>query len=460
MNSQEAWLQEQENITKLEKEQPELIECKKKRAESDIFQEIGIWNMPANRPEGYLRRFYSDFIVEEKTQENTVIRVNEIIKGLKNEKTAEANLLTANLIKIGITTNIAVERLIKAFGLKGNIGYAGLKDEEAITGQQITFPKIKMPFEEIENTKILNILLTNFYYGSKSLRPGYLEGNEFTIAVRTKEKINEQRLLVKLETLEKFGFLNYFQSQRFGGIRLDSHQIGKLIMQGRYELAVRYLLFKTNEYEMSLIAQLKKQAEKLYPEYSEIIKIFEKLPYSFFQELTVLKYLENNLADYVGALLEIKDSITICIYAYSSLLFNKYLSLYSKERGCTNETFPLLLSNDRADHKIYQSFLIEDKTDNFLENLKPLRHIYFKPRQLAARIFLKNINYKLFNGGVVINFFLPKGAYATTFLSNIFELHEGAPVPEWVSDNEIDVKEMLGQGSLEELKTIFKNSWK
>lgn len=460
MNSQEAWLKQEANLAELKKEQPELLICKKRRTESDIFKEIGIWNMPANRSHGYLRRFFSDFIVEEKTQENNTIRVNEIKKGLQNEKTAEANLLTANLIKIGITTNIAVERLVKSFKLKGNIGYAGLKDEEAITGQQITFPKIKIPFSEIENTKILNILLTNFHYSAKSLRPGYLEGNEFTIAIRAENKIDERLLSAKLQTLEKFGFLNYFQSQRFGGIRLDSHQIGKLIMQGRYELTVRYLLFKTNEYEMPLIAKLKKQGEKLYPDYKGVIKLFEQLPYSFFQELRILDYLVNNPTDYVGALMEIKDSITICIYAYSSLLFNKYISLYSKEKGCTNETFPLLLSDDRADHKIYKKFLDEDKTVNFLENLRPLKHLFFKPRQLAARIFLKNIKYKFFNGGVIINFFLPRGAYATTFLSNIFELHEGAPMPEWVNGDEIDAKEMLGQGSLKTLREYFKNSWK
>lgn len=460
MNSQEAWLKQAEIIKKIKQERPDLVQCLKRIAEVDVFKEIGIWNMPSNRPPGYLRRFCSDFIVEEKTQDGKFIRVNEINRGLTNEKNAANNLLAANLIKIGITTNMAVERLAKVFNLKGQLGYAGLKDEEAITAQQVTFPKIKMPLEEIQRIKILNILLTNFHYSSKSLRPGYLNGNNFIITVRTEEKIAEKKLAANLRTIEKYGFLNYFQSQRFGGVRLDSHKIGKLIMQGRYELAVKYLLFKTNEYEMPLIADLKNQGEKIYPDYKSIIEIFNKLPYSFFQELKVLYYLKENPTDLVGALLEIKDSITMCIYAYSSLLFNKYLSVYSKEKGCIDENFPLLLSSNKQDHKIYQKFLAEDNTNNFLNNLKPLKHIYFKSRQLPARIFPKNVDYKIFDQGAIINFYLPKGAYATTFLSNIFELHEGSPAPDWVSGREIDAKEMLKQGSLKELKTIFKESWK
>ena len=54
---------------------------------------------------------------------------------------------------------------------------------------------------------------------------------------------------------------------------------------------------------------------------------------------------------------------------------------------------------------------------------------------------------------------MPKGAYATTLLSNIFKLHEDRPIPDWVGGGRIDAKEMLGEGSLKELKKIFKDYW-
>lgn len=458
MNSQEAWQKQEKIIKDLKANNPKLIESKKIREEADIFKEIGIWNMPQNRQKGFIRFYFDDFLVEEKTQDNQIIKINEINKKIppKNESLKS---LYAHMIKVGITTTTALDRVSKALELKSKIGFAGLKDEEAVTAQLIALHRTKYSPEEIQKIKIPNVLLTGFYYGEKTLRPGYLDGNIFTITVRTQDKVNEGELAVRLNNIEKYGMLNYYQSQRFGGIRLDSHKIGKLICQGKYELAVKYLLFHTNEYEMPLIARLKKEGEKVYPDFSQMIKIFEKLPYSFLQELKVAYFLQNNSSDFIGALREIKESITICIYAYASLLFNKYLSFYSKKHGCVNEEFPLLLSPDPRDQMIYKEYLKEDDTENFIKNIRPLKFIYLAKRTCAGRVFPKNLSFKTFNGGAVVYFFLPKGSYATTLLSNLFEIYEGRPAPEWVRENRIDAKEILGQGSLDELKEIFKDYW-
>ncbi len=459
MNSQEAWEKQEKIIEYYKENNPELIECKKVREESDIFQEIGIWNIPQNRQKGFIRLLFQDFIVEEKTQNNKIVRINEISNEILKRKEGDQKSLYAHMIKVGLTTTTALERISKLFELKSNIGYAGLKDEEAITAQLIALHKIRRTPEEIQNAKIPNVLLTNFYYGESTLRPGYLDGNVFTITVRTQNKVDENELAVRLRNIGQYGILNYYQSQRFGGVRLDSHKIGKLICQGKYELAIRFLLFHTNKYEMPIIAKLKKEGEKVYPDYNKLIEIFEKFPYSFYQELRVINYLKNNPGDFTGALREIKDSITICIYAYGSLLFNRHLSVYSKKNGCVEEVFPLLLSNDRNDYNMYREFLEEDNTVDFIRNIKPLRFIYLTKRTCPGRVFPRDINFKTFDGGAVINFFLRKGSYATTMLSSLFEIYEGKPIPEWVSNNEVDAKKLLGQGSLDELKEIFKDCW-
>ena len=408
-----------------------------------------------------MRYYNSDFIVEERAQNNKIIFVNDLTEN-NNQKpggSSDPVSMFAHLIKIGITTNIAVERVKAALKIKKNIGYAGLKDEFALTAQAISFPKTKLTVEEIKKIKIPNIHLTNFSWQSGFLRPGYLDGNHFTITIRTKDKVNEAELATKLETISKYGFLNYFQSQRFGGVRLDSHKIGKLIMQGKYELAIRFLLFRTNEYEMPLIASIKKQGEKFYPNLEKVVELFNQLPYSLFYELKVLNYLNKNSEDFIGALKEIKDSITICIYAYSSLLFNKHLSIYSRQKGCIDEKFPLLISTDRRDHQIYANYLREDETENFMDNLRNLRFIYFNKRELPGRIIPKDINFKLFSGGVVVKFFLPKGVYATTLLANLFKLSEDRPIPTWVDNSTIDPIALFGQGNLDNIKGLFNDYW-
>ena len=98
----------------------------------------------------------------------------------------------------------------------------------------------------------------------------------------------------------------------------------------------------------------------------------------------------------------------------------------------------MLISPEPKDSLIYKKYLAEDGTENFLKNLLPLKITYLARRKVKARIFPENISFKVFPAGAVISFSLPKGAYATTFLANIFKLYEDEPIPAWVKDTEID----------------------
>ena len=222
MNLQTAWQKQEETVKRLKKERPELIISQKQRREEDVFNEVGILNMPQNRPLAYLRLFFEDFIVEEITADNKIVRVNEIGNN-NHERGEKEKTLYAHLIKMGLTTNAAVEKVAQELEFSGAIGYAGLKDDKAITAQLIAMRKGRLSIEEIEKKEMQNIILTNFYFGKDNIRPGYLKGNLFTITARTKDEVNEGELAIKLENIGKYGILNYYQSQRFGGVRLDSH---------------------------------------------------------------------------------------------------------------------------------------------------------------------------------------------------------------------------------------------
>ncbi len=459
MTPKEALIKQQVNIEKLEKTAPDSIRINKRQPEVEIFRTIGIWNMSPDRPLGFLRLHNEDFIVEEKTRQGTVTRIDDIDNTTPTKPEDNNKNLFAHLIKYGSTTNAAIDRVSDVLELKKQIGHAGLKDERALTSQLISLPALRPGDEEILKAKIPKAFLTKLQYHDDYLRPGFLQGNYFTIVIRTKDTISEPELAIRLQAIEQFGILNYYQKQRFGGLRLENHNVGKLLAQGRFELAVKYILFKTTDYEMPIIRDIKKQAEAVFPDYSAMIKIFEKLPFSFFYELKLVEYLKDNPNNFIGALNAIKESATICVYAYASLLFNKYLSVYTKEHGCVDEEFPLLISPDRKDQSIYQEYLKEDKTENFYENLKKLKFIYFAKRKVVGRMQVQDIKYKIFNGGVVISFYLSKGSYATTFLANLFELIESDPVPRWVSADRIDSLQIMGRPGLGKLKEIFKDYW-
>lgn len=459
MTPKEALKRQEETIKEIEKNDPELIRIQKRQTEAEIFKEIGIWNMPANRPKGFLRLYNEDFIVEEKTQKGTVVRIDDLDPTIPVKPEDKNKNMFAHLIKYGTTTNAAIDRTADAFGLKKLIGHAGLKDERALTAQLISLPAIRPGDEEILNIKIPRVHITKLQYHDDYLRPGFLEGNYFTIAIRTENNINEAELAMRLGTIEKFGILNYYQKQRFGGLRLLNHSVGKLLAQGRFELAIKFILFKTNNYEMPIIKELKKQAEAVAPDYGKMVDIFERLPFSFFYELKLVNHLKENTNDFVGALTTIKESATICVYSYASLLFNKYLSEYTKKNGCVDEVFPLLLSPDKKDQLIYKKYLEEDETENFYENLRKLKFIYFAKRTVTGRVRVEDIKYKLFDHGAVVNFYLSKGSYATTFLANLFELIESDPVPEWVRGDRIDPLAIMGRPGLGKLKEIFGDYW-
>lgn len=459
MNSEQAWQKQNKTIEYYREHQPETLKHPVKKTEAEIFSEIGIGNLPLGRLPGYLRLFPQDFIVEEKMFGGGVVKINEFLASKPNRGERD-NTLYAHLIKIGIPTNVAIERLADNFNFDINkIGFAGLKDADALTAQLIAFSGGKILIEEIEKKKIPNIILTNLHYSTHSLAPGDLAANIFTITVRTEESLDEMAVKTRVEMIEKYGVLNYFQSQRFGGLRLLSHKLGKLILQGNYDLAIRLFLFKTSSDDIPLIIKLRKEAEKSFPDWQKIEKIFKELPYTFANELKVARYLAENKDNVIGALIEIKDQTQLWVYAYSSLLFNKYLTLYSKTRGVVEEKLPVFLSDDSADSRLYQNYLKEDKTLNWRKNLRPFKFIQIKKRLTSGRVWPTEINYRLFDGGAVIKFALGKGSYATTMLANLFELRQGLPTPEWLDTTETDPKEILGQGSIKQVRELLKDYW-
>jgi TruD family tRNA pseudouridine synthase len=457
MKSEAAWKQQAETMERYRKEQPEMLLNAVKKTEAEIFSEIGIYNLTADRTQAYVRLFPTDFIVEEKISSGDVIKVNAESISSSDRKERD-NTVYANMVKIGIPTNVAIERLADTYDFDINkIGYAGLKDADALTAQLVTFSGGRMTIEEIESKKTANLVLTNLHYGTHSLAPGDLTGNVFTITLRTRGQIDETLFRVKAELIAKFGVLNYFQSQRFGGLRLISHKLGRLILQGEYGKAVRFYLFTTSENDIPLVVKIRKAAEQSFPDWEKIEKIFSELPYTFSNELKIARYLQGNHDNPVGALLEVKDQTQLWIYAYSSLLFNKHLSVFAKTNGVVREKIPTALSSDPADQRLYQKYFEEDGTLGWSKNLTPFKFVQIKKRLIDGRLWPTDLAYRFFDGGVVLKFGLGKGSYATTLMSNFFELCLGLPIPEWVNKSEIDPKSMFQEGSLDGIKDVLKD---
>jgi len=450
-------------ISELFKKEQEIFEAYKNKSpellisppilEKDVLSRIGIDISFPPRPQGYIRFYPQDFIVEEVSRNGEISEIE-----LKNNEISPSFPfnLGCNLIKIELPTLDSLNILSETLQIKiKRITYAGLKDTDAFTSQKIIIIDVGSDLlERIKKLSLSNILLTDFTIEKEFLSPGRLSGNRFFIFIRIKEKIDEKYLNLTLERIKKEGILNFYFSQRFGEPRFINHILGKLISQGKYREAVFNFLVNSGLSEIPLIKKKREEANNYFGNWKEMKKIFLEFPFTFRNEILLLSYLENNPSDFTGALASIKDMAQIFIFAYSSYLFNKILSLSQKGLDL-HEEIPLLLSDNWRDWKVYEYWLLEDKTQDFITNLKPfLKFFKLRRRFVKSRIFPEKVISKIMPEGTALSFILGKGSYATTFLSYLFEIKAASPVPEWINNKEYDIKKELGFGSLNNIKKL------
>lgn len=446
---------QQESLKQLQKEQPELFEVGEIFEEEKILPEIGILNLSKDRLKGFIRLYPHDFIVEEIQDDGSISQVEPMDVRIDEPKTEKFTLF-ADLVKVGISTLDALNRLAKQLKISvDKIGTAGIKDASAMTSQRVALPGIKR--EGLKDIKFEGFFLTNFKYGRGTVEKGAIKGNRFSIFVRTEKELNNKWIEERINYIQRNGFLNYYNIQRFGGQRLLSHKLGRLILQGHYAEAIKKALVEQNKFNIRLVKLLREKAKTVYGNWQEMKKIYSLLPYAFRQEIKILNYLIEKPNNYIGALIHLQDQTTLWVYAYGSWLFNKYLSEHADNPKHLLSEVPLILSPDENDNEIYQKWLNEDRISDIRVALKPFKFIQFKKRAVKTIIVPEIIETAIVPEGVIICFFLPKGVYATTFLMNLFKLQQGLPLPRWLKTTEYDIKKLLGTGTIEPAKEILKD---
>ena len=151
--------------------------------------------------------------------------------------------------KRGFSTMAAADILAKALGRRNiDIGYAGLKDKQAITTQWFSVEHL-----ETARAKSLELptgmkVVTITRHRNK-IKRGHLAGNKFIIKVRNPEWSRAGATLDEpakkaetiLNALEKTGVPNFFGPQRFG-MRRDNHLLGLALLTGNAkDFADRFL---------------------------------------------------------------------------------------------------------------------------------------------------------------------------------------------------------------------------
>ncbi|MBU2577190.1 MAG: tRNA pseudouridine(13) synthase TruD [Nanoarchaeota archaeon] len=277
-----------------------------------------------------------------------------------------------------------------------DIGYAGSKDKRAWTSQRISI--FQPDLEKIKNFQHPNIILKNFNWNKRKIKMGYLEGNHFKITLRDIDKKGAMKITKHIRS--KDWFPNYFGPQRFG-INGNNVKIGKLILKRKFEEAIQ---------EIS----------------DDNLRQKEIFQY----------YLSKNPEDFIGTLRRAeRKSMLMYVNAVQSKIFNEILE-EALEEGLTftkqGQTSCLLIGyktrffNGRLG-EIEQQVLASHNLTLEDFDIKEIPYLRIKGSFRKAITEIKDLQIEVeddeeFEGSkkIILEFTLPSGVYATTFLENFF----------------------------------------
>ncbi|MDD5110031.1 MAG: tRNA pseudouridine(13) synthase TruD [Patescibacteria group bacterium] len=447
---------EQELLQGLRTRQPQDFEPRRTFTPEQILQRIGIRVDFGHLPQGYLNLYPQDFVVEEVALDGRVSTIApKALSPLPPPHEGERTLYV-DLVKAGLSTLEACQGIAHALGIaERQISYAGLKDKAAITAQRIAIRQVDP--ERIAAAVVGGVHLQEFAWGKGALRKGGLAGNRFTIVVRTPVTVGAGWLQRSLERWGN-GFYNFYYLQRFGTPRLLSHELGRAILQGDYAGAVRTFLCAQGYYDAPYFNRLREQARDHFGDWKSMVKLFAPLPDTCHLEHRMLAHLVEYPDDFRGALLAVSDQATLWVYAYASYLFNLHLSQMVTQGAKLPARLPLLLHPDCRAVETYQRELAADGISDLTE---ALRAFFGRPmvsvNNVCATVVRPTVlGSKIVDRAVVLSFELPPAAYATTFLSHLFALARGLPLPDWLDRTRHDSQALLGSGSMAAIEEVFR----
>ncbi|GAA8320316.1 tRNA pseudouridine(13) synthase TruD [Helicobacter pylori] len=320
--------------------------------------------------------------------------------------------------KSGLSTLEMLQIFSQILGVRiAELGYAGLKDKNALTTQFISLPKKYTPLLEknTHNLQERNLKILSLNYHHNKIKLGHLKGNRFFMRFKKMTPLNAQKTEQVLEQIAQFGMPNYFGSQRFGKFN-DNHQEGLKILQNQTKFAHQKLnAFLISSYQSYLFnALLSKRLE-----ISKIISAFsvkENLEFFKQKNLSVdshtLKALKNQAHPF-----KILEGDVMCHYPYGK--FFDALELEKEgERFLKKEVAPTgLLDGKKA---LYAKNLSLEIEKEFQHNL-----LSSHAKTLGSRrffwVFVENVTsqYVKEKAQFELGFYLPKGSYASALLKEI-----------------------------------------
>ncbi len=218
--------------------------------------------------------------------------------------------------KSGISTRGVISQLQKELKIReSDIGYAGLKDANALTRQTLSIP-LKYA-EKIAGLELYKARILDARPHTNKLRIGHLAGNRFQIILRDCLPDAETRARNILQHLERFGVPNLFGEQRYGVLG-NSGQLGMLLLRKKYEEFCSELMGDPDQIRNADW----QQAARAYRE-GNLHHALECLPRRMRDEQKLLKALSSGKSHERAALALPKSLLRLFLSAAQSSLFDR-----------------------------------------------------------------------------------------------------------------------------------------
>jgi tRNA pseudouridine13 synthase len=239
--------------------------------------------------------------------------------------------------KIGRNTLDVVLDIAKEMKIsRKRMGFAGMKDKSALTRQWLCVANSEASELQGLEEKLYNVKVLEIKQNEKKLRIGQLIGNKFRILIRnTNDPENDAETAKKVLTkLEEFGVPNYYGWQRFGKNRPNTHKVGEFLVHNNIKGAVDSYIGNPYSKEKDHI----KAARQFYDD-GELEEAYESMPSGMRYEKMMLRELmkqqrkkgELDEKSYKIALESLPKPLKrMFVHAYQSYLFNKAVSERTK----------------------------------------------------------------------------------------------------------------------------------
>lgn len=355
------------------------------------------------------------------------------------------------LAKRGWNTFDVIKRISKLYSIPpSKISYGGKKDRHAYTTQIIT---IKDRTKVIDHTD-KNFSLSLLGYSDEPMGPSHIVANRFRIVVRN-IAIGKESLLRRLDEIAKFGFINYFDDQRFGSYDKNQGFIAEKILKKHYKGAIKLYLTKIHPEDSKEEKERRKKLLSLWPNLNACIEQARTKI-----EKDILKSLIRYPDDPIRALRLIpKEEMSLFFSAFQGFLWNETVRRFILSRfengqilihrgivsdylfpvfelgnGFTKlEELTLPTASQRMQIKdpelshIFESILSELGIRKSMFNLRDIRQAFFKSTERSLIVKPESFDFKILEDDLYVNklkleleFILPSGSYATMLVKRIF----------------------------------------